>query len=147
MLMKQDFNLMLSYYLCQVSVLVLVLSVLCKSWNQLWIQQRLIILGKMKKPWSQILPSDIHWLDPYEPCCWRRCVQYQMKSPIKRLNKVLGGLQVALLILLQSNISSLLKMMKCIHLWQSLPWIKRLMIFRLVIYQISIPYLRLDRWE
>ena len=132
MLMKQDFNLMLSYYLCQVSVLVLVLSVLCKSWNQLWIQQRLIILGKMKKPWSQILPSDIHWLDPYEPCCWRRCVQYQMKSPIKRLNKVLGGLQVALLILLQININSSLNMIKCINLCKVLLKMKVLMAFILV---------------
>ena len=127
MLMKQDFNLMLSYYLCQVSVLVLVLSVLCKSWNQLWIQQRLIILGKMKKPWSQILPSDIHWLDPYEPCCWRRCVQYQMKSPIKRLNKVL-----ALLILLQININSSLNMIKCINLCKVLLKMKVLMAFILV---------------
>lgn len=132
MLMKQDFSLMLSYYLCQVSVLVLVLSVLCKSWNQLWIQQRLIILGKMKKPWSQILPSDIHWLDPYEPCCWRRCVQYQMKSPIKRLNKVLGGLQVALLILLQININSSLNMIKCINLCKVLLKMKVLMAFILV---------------
>ena len=132
MLMKQDFNLMLSYYLCQVSVLVLVLSVLCKSWNQLWIQQRLIILGKMKKPWSQILHSDIHWLDPYEPCCWRRCVQYQMKSPIKRLNKVLGGLQVALLILLQININSSLNMIKCINLCKVLLKMKVLMAFILV---------------
>ena len=80
-LMKQDFSLQLiitciKFWCCQYFEI-----------NQLWMQQRLIISGKLKKPWSQrqsrnfynVLPSDIHVLCLYRLYYWIKYDQCKMK--------------------------------------------------------------------